>query len=330
MTIFGLIKNGSGPDFHRITNPLLMMDGIDAYITNGLKPEDIEGNGWKPNGQPIPPPDAIYYNRMVSEDLINMARAKGVKIVVDIDDHWLLDPHHIMYQDYLTNDFATKQIGHLMFADAVTCTHERLAEKIYPYNRNVTICPNAIPNNEYFKVERTESEYTRLFWQGSITHAADIELLRGPVKRLNAGKYAMILAGYTEHEAWNRMVNAFTNGLRLKGLVLAGLPPNEYYKNYGHADICVAPLLDTPFNGFKSNLKVLEAAHLSLPVIASYVNPYLDLPVDRVYKQSDWVKWISDLTDTETRRTRGAYLHDYCAKHFNFNAINETRKTVFI
>ena len=330
MTIFGLIKKDSGVDFHRITMPLLMMPGIDAYITNGLQPVDLTGNGWKPNGSPLNKPDAIYYNRVVSEDVVKMAHKEGIKIVVDVDDYWLLDPHHIAYNDYMTNKFHELQCKHLIFADAVTTTHERLAEKISEFNKNVTITSNAIPDHPFFKVERTTSEYTRLFWQGSITHERDIELLRGPMRRLNAGKFAAIIAGYTKHRVWDSMVNAFTNGLRLRGLVLEGKPPTEYYQHYAHADICLCPLLDTPFNALKSNLKILEAANLGLPVIASRVHPYLSMPVTYVHRQKDWAFNIMDIVKDDNMRVRGEYLRDYCNRNFNFNTINEKRKECFV
>ncbi len=330
MTIFGLIKKDSGVDFHRVLMPLLMMPDIDAYITNGITEDDLLGLGKYPSGRPLPKPNAIYYNRVVNEDIPKLCRKKGIKIIVDVDDFWLLDPHHIAYRDYMANDFADLQRKHLIFADHVTTTHERLAEKIYPYNKRVIITPNAIPQHEYFTVERTESEYTRLFWQGSITHQKDIELLRGPMRRLDRNHFAAVIAGYTKHEAWDTMVNVFTNGLRLRGVVLEGKPPQEYYQHYAHADICLCPLLDTPFNALKSNLKILEAAALGLPVIASRVHPYLNMPVTYVASQKDWYPSIMDIVKGDNMRVRGEYLRDYCNEHFNFERINEKRKECFV
>lgn len=313
--IFGLINKDSGPGYHRIHMPLVSMKGVDAYITNHITPEDFATKK----------PTAIYYNRAVSDDVILHARAVGCKIVVDVDDYWLLDPHHIAYQHYKDNFFESLQIKHLHLADLVTTTHARLAEKIYPYNKNVVILPNAIPAS--FTAERTQAERTRIFWQGSITHEKDIELLRNPVKRLDKQSFAMILAGYTQHPAWDKMVAAYTNGLQMPGMVLPGSGPESYYQHYQHADICVAPLLDTCFNSMKSNLKVLEAAHLGLPVIASKVNPYLNMPgLCYVEKQSDWYKWLMTLTDASEREARGKELQDYCRRTYDYIMINLKRK----
>lgn len=316
MRIIGLINKDSGPGFHRVLMPLLLMEGVDAYITNSVKEEDFEKGC-----------DAIYYNRTISDDILNLRDKYGFKIVVDVDDFWELDVHHIAYKLYQENDFRALQIKHLRAADLVTTTHERLAEQIAKFNPNVIVTPNAIPDHEYFTISRTESERVRLFWQGSITHEKDIELLRNPFKRLDGNRNAVVMAGYTSHEVWDRMTSAFTRGLRIPGMVLPGASPFEYYKNYQHADICLAPLVPSKFNGFKSNLKVLEAAHAKLPIIASEVEPYPNLPVLYAKKQGDWMKHIRALTkNSALRKQQGEQLYIYCREHFNFNKINEFRK----
>jgi len=323
MTIFGLINANSGVSYHRIQTPLMRTpDNVHVYITNNLSQEDLMGASTYKNGEPIQKPDAVYYNRIVNEDIVKQSRAVGAKIVLDIDDYWLLDPHHIAYNDYLTNDFASQQIKHIQQADTITTTHDRLAEKISEYNKAVVITPNAIPLDWY--APATESEYIRLFWQGSITHEKDIELLRGPMRRLGP-QFQPVIAGYTEHKAWHRMASAFTSGHRHNAKVLPSAGPEEYYQNYRYADVCLCPLLDTPFNSMKSNLKVLEAAHLGIPVVASYVNPYLGMPVMRVEQQKDWAYWINDLTDPDKRKVRGEYLREWCRERYNFDKINKTR-----
>jgi glycosyltransferase involved in cell wall biosynthesis len=314
--IFGLINKNSGPGFHRIMMPLLLMKNTDVYITNAAQEKDFEEKK----------PMAVYYNRIIGDELIALQKKYHFKIVCDVDDWWELDPFHIMYDFHISNRMAEHQVKHLRIADVVTCTHERLAEKVYPYNKNVVVVPNAIPNHEYFPVQRTQSEYRRVFWQGSVTHEKDIELLRGPVRRLDRKRFMMVMAGYSEQIEWERMASYYTDGLRMKGVVLPGLPPHEYYRNYQYADVCVVPLKESPFNSMKSNLKVLEAAHSGLPVIVSQVHPYLDLPVLYVKNQPDWYRWLND--DAAQQECAGK-LAEHCKKHYDFDTINEKRKGVF-
>lgn len=316
MKILGLINKDSGPGFHRVMMPLLMMAGVDVKITNAATTEDIEQT------------DIIYYSREISTDIIKEARRMNKKIVVDVDDCWNLDYHHIAYQSHIDAGFARKQIYHIEQADLVTTTHERLQAKISPYNQRCVITPNAIPIHEYFATQRTESLLPRIFWQGSITHERDIGILKNPFKRLTG--CGTIIAGYTKHDVWGKMVNAFTDGMRLPGMVLPGVSPMEYYSNYSYADICVAPLVASCFNGYKSNLKVLEAAHSSLPIVCSRVDPYLDLPVLYAEKQTDWFKHLNMLiNESGLREVFGKKIHDYCAENYNFDKINKYRQQEF-
>jgi glycosyltransferase involved in cell wall biosynthesis len=219
----------------------------------------------------------------------------------------------------------------LQQADLVTTTHHRLAEKITPHNKNVVILPNAIPQqNEYFTIPQIPGGKLRLFWQGSITHERDIALLRNPVKRLNKNNYTMVMAGHTGGDVWQRMAAMYTNSNRLQSVLLPGIDPTEYYSHYSHADICLVPLTSTPFNALKSNLKILEAANLGLPVIASHVQPYTGMAgVCYVHKQQDWHMHIQALANVTERQQRGHELQQFCARHYNHTMINLKRKECF-
>ncbi len=318
MKIFGLINKNSGPGFHRIMMPLLLMPEVDCYITNAVEEEDFEKRK----------PDAIFYNRKISDEVLRLQGKYHFKIVVDIDDYWHLDPHHIMFKFSRENNDAAHHVKHIRIADVVTTTHDRLAEMIYPYNKNVVVVPNAIPTHDYFPTTKTQSAkgHTRIFWQGSVTHEADINLLRGTIKKLDRDKFMMVMAGYTNQVEWERMADCYTNYKKMPGVVLPGAPPHEYYRNYQYADVCVVPLLSTKFNGFKSNLKILEAAHIGAPAIVSNVHPYKDMPVLYVDRKEDWAKWLNDPAALSESAVK---LSEYCKQRYDFNTINLRRKEVF-
>lgn len=320
-TIFGLVNKNSGPGWHRIVMPLLMADGPDCYITNAIQEADFEKRK----------PDAIYYNRLISDEVLRLQSKYHFKVVVDVDDWWHLDPHHIMFQYSKEKNMVAHQIKHLRIADVVTTTHERLAEKVYEFNKNVIVVPNAIPDHaEYFPTKRTESAkgHTRVFWQGSVTHEADIKLLKKTVKKLDREKFMMVMCGLTDQVEWFRMASTFTDNERMPGVVLPGAPPHEYYHNYQYADIAVVPLLSTKFNAQKSNLKILEAAHIGIPVIASNVHPYKNMPgVCYVNKSEDWYNWIN--TPMDELRVMARVLQDHCKEHFDFKKINLKRMEAF-
>ncbi len=276
------------------------------------------------------------YNRTLPDhamELIHdLKRKHGFKICMDIDDYWELEENHILYQLYQDEMFAGQQIEHIKNADIVLTTHSRLAGEISAFNKNVHVCANAIPKQGQFDIEREPSYLTRLFWQGSITHGEDIMLLRTPIDRLAsiAGKVKMIMGGYNEEEPeWRAMAHIYTAGGKHQYKLAGGFHVAEYYQLYKEADICLVPIVNNKFNRMKSNLKVLEAANLGLPVIASNVHPYIGLPLLFCKHSGDWVKHITRLVASKKRRREaGAELAEYCEEHFNFHRINAERKQI--
>jgi glycosyltransferase involved in cell wall biosynthesis len=303
----------------------MLMKDVDVYITNNLTEESFEKGC-----------DIFMYNRILPESSAPQIKALkekyGFKTCVDVDDYWHLDEHHILYEDYEAIEFAKQQINHIYNADIVLTTNERLAEAIKSFNKNVHILPNAIPKQGQFDIEREPYYLTRLFWQGSITHKADIEILERPIEQLNkiSGKIKMIMAGYHESEDdWYSMAMSYTAKTKHQYRLIPGVPVTQYYEAYKQADICLIPLVKSRFNGYKSNLKVLEAANLGLPVIASQVDPYLNMPLLYAKCGNDWVKHITRLVDSNKRRKEaGSVLKEFCDKHFNFHKINNERKQI--
>ena len=326
MRIIAFVNRDSGPAYHRLIMPLLIMPGVDVYITNNLLDEHFEKGC-----------DLFIYNRVLPqfclEDISRLKEKYGFKICVDVDDYWELDDHHILYDYYKEQDFAAQQITQIMYADFVTTTNTRLAKEIQQYNKAVHVLPNAIPKQGQFKIAPEPYHLTRLFWQGSITHEEDINLLKIPIERLLpiAAKIKMVIAGYhIDEQTWHNMALTYTFGCKLQYKLLPALPVTSYYEHYKNADICLVPLVNSRFNRMKSNLKVLEAANLGLPVIASAVHPYLDMPLIYCKSGEDWVKNIERLSCSKKRQQdAGAELAEFCNKHFNFNKINKERKQIY-
>lgn len=324
MRIIAFVNN-SGPGYHRIIMPLMLVQDVDVFITNNLLEEHFEKGC-----------DIFMYNRVLPDHCTPIVAALKekyeFKTCVDVDDFWHLDEHHILYKVYQEFEFAKQQVEHIRNADIVLTTHSRLAHEVKVYNKNVHVIPNAIPKQGQFDIERQPHNLTRLFWQGSVTHGEDIALLKRPIDCLStiAGKIKMVIGGYQESEdEWYKMVMNYTSKAKHQYLLLPGVNVNEYYKHYEHADICLVPLINSQFNRHKSNLKVLEAANLGLPVICSAVHPYMNLPVIYAKGTGDWVRAIHRLVASKKRQKEaGAELSEYCQQHFNFHKINKERKQI--
>jgi glycosyltransferase involved in cell wall biosynthesis len=325
MRIIAFVNGNSGPSYHRIIMPLMLMQDVDVFVTNDLRVEHFEKGC-----------DLFMYNRILPDHALPIIKELQsryeFKICVDLDDYWELDEHHVLYQHYQEIGFAGKQIQQIKDADVVVVTHDRLAEEVAVYNPNVHVCPNAIPKAGQFDIEREPYYLTRLFWQGSDTHKADIALLRTSIDKLGpiASKIKMVMAGYAEdHDDWYQMVHDYTANLKHQYKLIPATKVTEYYAAYANADICLVPLISSRFNRHKSNLKILEAANLGLPVIASEVHPYLDMPVFYAKHANDWVKYIKRLVESRKRQKEaGQQLAEFCNEHYNFNKINNERKQI--
>jgi glycosyltransferase involved in cell wall biosynthesis len=333
MKILTLTQKFSGCGYHRLMLPVSFMEKDYGRITDNMTEEQWQEKKY----------DIVYINRVWdNEDLIERRKEHGFKLVVDVDDYWHLNHDHLMYEGYNASNFAARLIHHMREADLVTCTHERLADAIYPHNKNIVIVPNAIPYGEsQFDGERVKTEGVKLFWAGGITHEPDLKLLQGVMYELDqhVKDVHMVMGGYsdsneTERYYWGRMASYFTNDRKLQYTIIRGMDVFEYYKMFRHADVMLIPLVKNNFNAYKSNIKILEAAGKAVPVVCSNVHPYIGLPTDVVNYAKDrkeWLRYIKRLVNDEyLRNEQGAQLHEYCQKNYNFNAINEKRRNAFL
>lgn len=326
MKILGLSDKESGCGYHRVCNPLGYIPAT-RYITNKIQ-EGVLELKW----------DIILFNRIaeIDHDLENVRNITGAKIVVDLDDDWVLPPAHLNYELYV--ELRQRIENNIRNTDLVTVTHERLADRCYQFNRNVEVIPNAVQFGEdQYTEERIESDSFRLFWAGGISHVNDMEILRNPMKRISSLKgISTVIGGYSYTNdvtkmCWDRMVSSFTSSLKIPGLVLTSLPVTEYMNHFNHADCLLLPLEDSKWHTMKSNLKLLEAAAKKIPVICSRVNPYLDFdpPVFYVERQGDWFKHVNFLLKNKEAATlMGNKLYEW-AQQFSMKRVNEHRLKCF-
>lgn len=313
----------SGPKYWRCLLPCFLMDGVDLTVKGFLNEEDCEGV------------DILFFNRVIVDhsvqSVLDLRDKYGFKLVVDFDDHWNLGPDHYLYEMYERTGASKIMAAYIKEADAVTVTHERLAEQVRRINPNVHILPNAIPKWEQFLCEKQPDDLTRLFWAGGITHVNDIDLLFEPVKSFRDLPVKMVMGGYVKRQEYYQMRNAFTRYGRMPHELIEAAPVDQYYYAYSKCDIALVPLVETRFNSMKSNLKILEAANIGANVVVSNVHPYKDIPgVEYVNEPGDWYQQVKRLLDNPGYAKRqAAILRRYCEENFNFDKINEERKQLF-
>ncbi len=331
MRILVLTQQTSGVGYHRLMLPIYYMKKEFAFFTDTINDEILKENY-----------DLVVVNRFIPTchitDLIAYKEKYGFKLIIDIDDYWHLDPWHILYNQYDPQPI----IDHIKAADLVTCTNMSLRSHISQLNENVYVVPNALPyGKDQFTYVHTPGEKIRVVYTGSITHDRDVALLRNPFKKILADKLLIsqldfTLCGYDPANKfseiiWARMINDFTVAMKMPGGIKKALPIMEYMNFYNEADISVVPLVESKFNGMKSNLKVLEAATKKIPVIVSNVDPYKGCPYAiKVSNQTDWYKSIKKVTtDAIYRKEMGEANHQWCSENFHLDKINALREQLY-
>lgn len=348
MNVIGLSNKNSGCGYHRILLPLGFMQDIKGYVTNIITEDNIEG--W----------DIFVYNRMCQYDgnWDEFRRLMDCKVVMDIDDYWILPPNHINYNQYEASKARIE--SNIRSADLVTVTNRSLYDKVYPLNNNVQIFENGIPfGYNQFTESRRDDDRVRIFWAGSITHEHDMRMLSNPIRKLkmHADKIKMVIGGWQDatevreqyhkgevklielmaaeysESIWQRIFSSFTAGGQLPYAKLYGTGPNNYMQMYENADIMVIPLEDSIWHACKSNLKILEAASKRIPCIVSNVLPYSadsDAPVFWVNSQKDWFSHLNYLIlNPDARREAGDKLYEWAKAKYNIEEINIRRRKAF-
>jgi glycosyltransferase involved in cell wall biosynthesis len=334
--LFFMSAQEDGVAYHRLYLPSIYLENHEVKRrTKDLFPADLE---WA---------DVLVVSRVLDGEAANIKRVcdkYNVKIVVDVDDLWILPQNHILHGYYQKSQYGKKQESYLRIADQVWTTNIRLAEEIKPFNQNVHIIPNALPYGEgQFTDDKIPSDRIRFFYAGGHTHKHDINLLKDVNRELRKDekfkeKAQFVLGGGFENredvfvdKIWSDMEQVYS-GYAVKSPTfkrLYGKGVDNYMELYREADVGLIPLEDNRFTRCKSNLKILECAAKKIPVICSDVETYYDnLPiVFHATKIQSWRDWVHHmLRDPERAKGYGKSLHDWAMEHHYLPTVNKLRE----
>ena len=258
--------------FHRFDYPLNKINGLN------IENKEFEITLKEFNKEIIT--EAVNYDILmyhwdmdVSVQELGTLQTKGVKLLYSLDDFWEFSPNHPYFNNEFVNSYTTNRVKqHLLIADAVMVTTERLALNVMKYNDNVAIIPNFLDLADY-KLEKTISDKLRVGIIGSVSHAPDWRLIKGAIDRFSKNKEIVekcefYICGYVEGDkSWEKVVKLFSVKKNLKVIIKNALSATEYMELYNDLDVCLMPLEYTEFNLCKSALKLMECTiSKTLPV----------------------------------------------------------------
>lgn len=263
---------GGGLAWYRCLQPANLINKyhpaeVNIVVTNFIHTEDLITDEW----------DIIVLQRQAESNVAKMLQEnKGhikPKLVVEFDDHPYIvprsNPAYDYYKDKLQNITNTIQL-----CNAMTVSTNPLKDffKTMLSDDKIFIVPNTIDlklveglkqSNRY-----TDKEEIAIGWFGSATHKEDLAIIVDAVMAI-LKKYphaSFLLGGWDTCSLFPKRANI----VRIPWVASM----MEHYANLSMMDIAVCPLADMEFNTHKSNLKVIEAMSLGIPVVASDIYPY--------------------------------------------------------
>jgi glycosyltransferase involved in cell wall biosynthesis len=264
------------------------------------------------------------YNEAIAA-LLDAARRLHVPVVFDIDDylfdHWVLpyvealSPLSLPYMDKLSRC--------LDACDYFTGSTTRLVEQAAARNKDTFLIHNSLGAEQIQlsldalqeRTARGQDGIVRIgYFSGSRTHQADFRVVYPALLRLLSEEpnVHLVVAGDLELACFPGLAAFADRVMRLPFSDWRRLPAN-----IALVDINLIPLVLTPFNDGKSNLKYYEAGVLKIPSIASPTEIHRESIVHGhngllASTPEEWYDGLKSLVNDPVRRAgmgQNAYEH---------------------
>lgn len=304
MKIFGWLADHTGCGWYRIVLPLgeLRNHGVETTWGTRMHSNDWEADIIVAQRTCLPGPTSAFQR-------IARHRGKRPILVFELDDDlWNLDRSNRVSRGFYSDpQIRANLIENIKLADAVTVSTQPLAAIVRRWNTNVAVLPNTIPTEILqWRPGRYDDRIT-IGWQGSPTHDGD---WLGPSPHIERAFEQLAVDHLIEMHTVGSLPKHFPEVFPHRHS-----PWQEDIKAYYRLldwQIALAPLADTPFNRSKSDIRILEAAALGFPVVASAVAAYQDSVQHGktgflVRSHGEWGKYLAQLVNEPQLRQAMAH-----------------------
>lgn len=271
-------------------------------------------------------------NRMAMEQI----RGLGLRIVYDLDDNfWSLPKWNPAYRYFQKNGAFQKGLALCAgLAHQITVStsflHAVVMRQLQP-KIPVTVMENAMDFALFYRATqfRKDQERVTIGWAGTNTHGLDLTEIEFVLARLLRER-PQVEIEFMAIELPPELVKAnktyAKDRVRLRPFVSIAEYP-AWYSNL-RWDIGLAPLALTEFNRCKSNIRMLEAAVLKIPCLASPLNEYekfcqgnSQLEFLLCHSRDEWFEKLCALVDSSDLRLElGEAMYKRAYEGFNIEA----------
>lgn len=191
-------------------------------------------------------------------------------------------------------------------ASLISVSTDPLRKRMAKLNSNTTLLPNRLSEPVWRGTvpTRIKDGAIRALYFGTVSHSEDFDLVAEPIAEVirRHPDFRISVVGVTRESLpdWAERID-IPDDTKRYDLFVGWLRAQA-----AKFDFAIAPLVDTPFNRFKSELKVLDSLALGLPCLASDVGPYKEL--DRSLEgltlvRNNTERWIRAL-DIQIQKSR--------------------------
>ncbi len=227
------------------------------------------------------------------------------------DDIWNITPENAAAYESYAEGGETREavLRYCTTANLVTTSSPHLGD----FTRELTggrvpvvVLPNYIPEFVLGLGHDDRRDRPRIGWQGGASHARDVTMATGAVRRFmkRFPQWDLFVSGVDYRDKF-RCPDA--RSFHVPWIHVSDYP-DVFYRAIDF-DIGICPLLDTQFSRSKSWIKALEYMARGTPVVASDVEPYrrfIDHGVDGflVKREHEWLSFLSELAGDEGLRLK--------------------------
>jgi hypothetical protein len=216
--------------------------------------------------------------------MLNLRKKNKAKWIVDVSENIYAAPELAPYLPLIERS--------LMYADGVVTSTEFNKELYAKHNENIYVLPSALDFNIWDALKPVVSKKMKIGYYGS---EIGMKLAEPSLKELKK-KYDI---------AFIRVAQDGVIGAP-KALSKLGI------------SMCVFPMVDSNYNRSRNNIDILEVLALKIPVIASPVLAYSNLPVFYCDTNYSWYETLEALIlDKKQRKDAGQKGYDFVHENYD-------------
>lgn len=237
-----------------------------------------------------------------AQKLLSLAKNRKIKLIVDTDDAFFdLEKKHPNYKTHRTKHDALLSL--VKNADQIWVSTANLKKYYQPLTKaSVQIVPNTLDYRVWKKNKPKNpppDAPLKILYMGTATHSEDLKMITpwlDQTNNENPGSFEVFVIGIASslpEKSWLKPLKRAPNST---------IYPNfaKWIQKEGPFDLGIAPLLESRFNKYKSDIKCLDYIAVGAVPMVSDLDPYEKSDLDSFIIRSantrnGWVKSIEKI-----------------------------------